>query len=210
MGERPGNWFTPSKLDKDVEALEDFYGRGGYLDTRVHLLRKPNLATGDIDIVYEITESERFNVESVVIEGNDKTKSTVIVRELSLGPGQVFDQVRMKISKARLDNTRYFDDVDVTAEETNIPARRNLKVKVTEARTGNLTFGAGYSSLEGAVAFAEVTQSNFDLFNYRSGFQGAGEKFRIKFQIGSLSTEMVIGFEEPWLFQKQLHFSLDL
>ena len=210
LGERPGNWFTPSKLDKDVEALEDFYGRGGYLDTRVHLLRKPNLATGDIDIVYEITESERFNVESVVIEGNDKTKSTVIVRELSLGPGQVFDQVRMKISKARLDNTRYFDDVDVTAEETNIPARRNLKVKVTEARTGNLTFGAGYSSLEGAVAFAEVTQSNFDLFNYRSGFQGAGEKFRIKFQLGSLSTEMVIGFEEPWLFQKQLHFSLDL
>ena len=39
----------------------------------------------------------------------------------------------------------------------HIPARRNLKVKVTEARTGNLTFGAGYSSLEGAVAFAEVT-----------------------------------------------------
>ena len=210
LGERPGNWFTPSKLDKDVEALEDFYGRGGYLDTRVHLLRKPNLATGDIDIVYEVAESERFNVESIVIEGNDKTKSTVIVRELVLGPGQVFDMVRMKVSKARLDNTRYFEDVDVTAEETNIPARRNLKVKVTEARTGNLSFGAGYSSLEKAVVFAEISQSNFDLFHYRSGFQGGGEKFRIKFQIGSQSSEIVLGFEEPWLFEKQLHFSFDL
>ena len=194
----------PSKLDKDVERLEDFYGKDGYLDTRVRLVRKPNVNTGNIDIEYGITESEKFNVESVVIEGNAKTKSTVIVRELVLGPGDVFSTVLMKISKLRLENTRFFEDVNVTPQETNIPGRRNMRIAVKEGRTGNLTFGAGFSSLERATVFAEVSQSNFDIFNRRSLFQGDGQKFRLRMQLGSQSSEIVLSFEEPWLFQKQL------
>jgi outer membrane protein insertion porin family len=207
---RTGMIFTPSRLDKDVERLEDFYGRDGYLETRVRLIRKPNVATGNIDIQYEITESEKFNVESVVIEGNTKTKSTVLIREIVLGPGDVFDTVRMKISKLRLENTRFFDDVSVTPQETNIPGRRNLRIAVKEARTGNLSFGAGFSSLERATVFAEVSQGNFDLFNRRSLFQGDGQKFRLKLSIGSLSSEVSLSFEEPWLFQRQLALGFNL
>ena len=208
--QRKGMVFVPSKLDKDVENLEDFHGRGGYLDTRVRLVRKPNLQTGDIDLEYQINESEKFQVESINIEGNTKTKSIVILRELVLGPGDVFDSVRMKISKVRLENTRFFEDVNVTPESTNIPGRRNLRVAVKEARTGNLTFGAGFSSLERAVLFAEVTQSNFDLFNRKSFFQGDGQKFRLRLQLGSQSSQVVLAFEEPWLFERELAFGFQL
>jgi len=79
-------------------------------------VRKPNINTGNIDIEYRVVESEKFNVESVVIEGNSKTKSTVIVREFVLGPGDVFSTVLMKISKLRLRNTR-FEDVNVTPQD---------------------------------------------------------------------------------------------
>jgi outer membrane protein insertion porin family len=208
--QRSGMVFQPSKLDKDVENLEDFHGRGGYLDTRVRLIRKPNLQTGDIDIEYAINESEKFQVESINIEGNTKTKSIVILRELVLGPGDVFDSVRMKISKVRLENTRFFEDVNVTPESTNIPGRRNLRVAVKEARTGNLTFGAGFSSLERAVVFAEITQSNFDLFNRKSFFQGDGQKFRLRLQLGSQSSQVILAFEEPWLFEQELAFGFQL
>ena len=202
--QKSGVIFIPSKLDKDVERLEDFYGKDGYLDTRVRLIRKPNVNTGNIDIEYTVAESEKFNVESIVIEGNSKTKSTVIVRELVLGPGDVFSTVLMKISKLRLENTRFFEDVNVSPQETNIPGRRNMRIAVKEGRTGNLTFGAGFSSLERATIFAEISQSNFDIFNRRSLFQGDGQKFRLRMQLGSRSSEVVLSFEEPWLFQKQL------
>jgi outer membrane protein insertion porin family len=203
--QKKGMIFVPSKLDKDVESMEDFYGREGYLDTRVRLVRKPNLQTGNIDLQYEITESEKFLVESINIEGNTKTKSIVILRELVLGPGDVFSKVLMKISELRLENSRFFEDpVNVTSESTNIPGRRNLKIAVTEARTGNLTFGAGFSSLEKATVFAEITQSNFDVFNRHSFFQGAGQKFRLRFQIGSQSSEIILSFEEPWFLQREL------
>lgn len=204
LRQKSGMVFHPSKLDEDVTALEDFYGRDGYLDTRVRLNRKPNIATGNIDIEYQVQESEKYYVESVKIEGNTKTKSIVILRELVLGPGEVFDMVRMKISKQRLENTRFFEDVNMTPETSNIPSRRNLKVAVKEGRTGNLTFGAGFSSLEKAVIFAEITQSNFDLFNRRSFFQGDGQKFRLRMQLGSQSSELVMSFEEPWLFEREL------
>ncbi len=203
--QKKGMIFAPSKLDKDVESMEDFYTREGYLDTRVRLVRKPNLQTGNIDLEYQMTESEKFQVESIIIEGNTKTKSIVILRELVLGPGDIFSSVLMKISKLRLENTRFFEDpVNVTPESTNIPGRRNLKISVTEARTGNLTFGAGFSSLEKATVFAEVTQANFDLFNRRSFFQGAGQKFRLRFQVGTQSSEVILSFEEPWFLQREL------
>jgi outer membrane protein insertion porin family len=209
--ERKGMYFTPSKLDKDVESIEDFYGRDGYLETRVRLVRKPNLQTGNIDLEYQITESEKFQVESINIEGNTKTKSIVILRELVLGPGDVFSSVLMKISKMRLENTRFFEEpVNVTPESTNIPGRRNLKISIKEARTGNLTFGAGFSSLEKATVFAEVTQSNFDLFNRKGFFQGAGQKFRLRFQIGSQSSEVILAFEEPWFLQRELALGFQL
>jgi outer membrane protein insertion porin family len=202
--QRPGMVFTPSKLDKDVETIQDFYGKDGYLETAVRMIRKPNIATGNIDIEYQINESEQYFVESVKIEGNTKTKSIVIIRELNLGPGEVFDMLRMKFSKNRLDNTRFFEDTNLTPETTNIPGRRNLKITVHEGRTGNLQFGAGFSSLEKAVVFAELSQSNFDLFNRKSFWQGAGQKFRIRLQLGSRSSEATINFEEPWFLQKEL------
>jgi outer membrane protein insertion porin family len=209
--QKKGMVFVPSKLDKDVEALEDFYGRDGYLDTRVRLIRKPNLQTNNIDVEYQINESEKFQVETINIEGNTKTKSIVILRELVLGPGDVFSSVLMKISKLRLENTRFFEDpVNVKDESTNIPGRRNLKISVTEARTGNLTFGAGFSSLEKAVVFAEVTQSNFDFKNRKSFFQGDGQKFRLRFQIGSQSSEVILAFEEPYLFERELALGFQL
>ncbi len=210
LRQRSGMVFRPSKIDKDVERMEDFYGSGGYLDTRVRLLRKPNVATGNIDLEYQVEESEKFNVESIVIEGNTKSKSIVILRELVLGPGDVFDTVRMKISKLRLENTRFFDDVNLSPQETNIPGRRNLRVAVKEARTGNLTFGAGFSSVERVTVFAELSQANFDLFNRRSLFQGDGQKFRLRLQLGSLSSEAVLSFEEPWLFERELAMGFSL
>ncbi len=208
--QKPGAVFAPSKLDKDRERLEDFYGKDGYIETRVNMIRKPNIVSGNIDLEYQVDEGDKYNVESIEIEGNTKTKSTVILRELVMGPGDVFDTVRMKISKMRLDNTRFFDDVNITQQSTNLPGREDMRVAIKEGRTGALTFGAGYSSLEKATVFAEVSQSNFDLFNARSLFQGDGQKFRIRVQLGQLSNEAILQFEEPYLMQKALALGFSL
>ncbi len=205
-----GDIFSPEQIDKNVESLKDFYGEVGYLDTFVRVERFPDLDSGNIDVKIIITESEKFYVETINLQGNTKTKSTVIIRELALAPGDVFDLVRMKSSQARLENTRYFDAVNLSPESTNLPNRRNLRITVKEGRTGNLTFGAGFSSVESIVGFVEVSQSNFDLFNYKSMFQGAGQKFRLRLSIGTRSNQILLSFEEPWLYEREIALGFEI
>ncbi|GAB4269408.1 MAG: outer membrane protein assembly factor BamA [Opitutales bacterium] len=206
---KPGDVFSPSKVDKNAEDLKDFYGQYGYLDTVIRAERVPDLQSGDIGLNFSIRESEQFHLESVHIDGNTKTRFNVILRELALQPGDIFDLVRMKNSQTRLQNTRYFDEVILSPEETNIPGRRNMKITVKEARTGSFNFGLAFSSVENAVAFAELSQSNFDLFNYRNRFQGAGEKFRLRLALGTKSNEVTLHYEKPWLYDRKLTFGFE-
>ncbi len=211
LGLIPGDTFSPKVLDEDVERLTNVYGSLGYLDTSVRPERRANVETGNIDLVYRIREGERFDVESIIIEGNTKTKSTVIIRELALSPGRNFNLVFMKNSEARLRNTRFFEDVQLSPEVTDIPGRRNLKIRVQEGRTGNLQFGAGFSSIERVVVFFEVSQSNFDYKKWSSPLlQGDGQKFRLRGSMGSRSNEISLYFEEPWLFEQRLAGGFEL
>ncbi len=147
----------------------------------LRVIRIPNVDTGTMDLEFQIDEGQKTYVEKINITGNVKTKDKVIRRELAISPGEVFDMVRVKISKQRLEGLNYFEKVDTDPAPTDPPisGRKNLDVDVTEKNTGNLTFGAGFSSVDSLVGFVEMTQGNFDLFHPPT-FTGAGQKLRLK------------------------------
>ncbi len=211
-----GDVFVPSKVDAATGAVEDYYGSRGYLSRRVIVERQPNLETNAIDLTFHVSEGNKAYVESIRIDGNTKTKNIVILRELALAPGDTFDLVRMRNSEARLKNTRFFNDangnpqVTLSYEPTNIPDRYDLKIQLQEGRTGNLSFGAGFSSLERLVFYVELTQGNFDLLNPKSYFQGDGQKFHTRLQLGTKSTQALVSFEEPWIWERQLSGGVNL
>ena len=105
-----------------------------------------------MDLEFQIDEGQKSYVEKINIRGNVKTKDKVIRRELAISPGEVFDMVRVKISKQRLEGLQYFDKVDMEPEPTDPPiaGRKNLDVNVEEKNTGNFTLGAGFSSVDSA------------------------------------------------------------
>jgi outer membrane protein insertion porin family len=115
----------------------------------------------------------------------------------------------MDVSERRLKNINFFEEVRLNPESTNIPGRKDLGITVREGRTGSFTFGAGFGSVESIVIYCEVSQSNFDLFNWRSGFQGDGQKFRFRASVGTTSNQVLIAFEEPWLFEQRLAFGVE-
>ncbi|MBC8189039.1 MAG: outer membrane protein assembly factor BamA [Puniceicoccaceae bacterium] len=207
---KAGDPFSPQGVDDAATAIREYYTSNGYLDSGVRAERVPNMETRRIDVVFRVRESEKFYVESINVEGNTKSKARVIIRELALAPGDVFDRKRMEVSERRLDNTALFEEVRLNPEPTNIPGRKDLGITVREGRTGNFTFGAGFGSVESAVIYFEVAQGNFDLFNWRSGFQGDGQKFRFRASLGTSSNQILIAFEEPWLFEQRLAFGVEL
>jgi outer membrane protein insertion porin family len=130
---------------------------------------------------------------------------------LAISPGEVMDMVRVKISKQRLEGLQYFEKVDATPEPTDPPiaGRKNLIVNVTEQNTGNFTVGAGFSSVDALVGYAEVSQGNFDLMNPPS-FTGAGQKMRIRLQLGTKRQDYELSFIEPWFLNRKLSLGVDL
>jgi outer membrane protein insertion porin family len=210
-----GDIFTPDGLSKDTQAMEDFYGSKGYLDVvqgaSLRVVRIPNVDTGTMDLEFQIKEGQKSYVEKIDIRGNLKTKDKVIRRELAISPGEVFDMVHVKISKQRLEGLQYFDKVDLRPEPTDPPiaGRKDLIVNVEEQNTGNFMLGAGFSSVDSLVGYAEVTQANFDLFHPPT-FTGGGERLRLFVQLGTQRQDYELTFTEPWFLNRKLSFGVDL
>tara|TARA_B100002019_G_scaffold92068_1_gene79394 strand:- start:1511 stop:3880 length:2370 start_codon:yes stop_codon:yes gene_type:complete len=215
---KTGDPYSPTLLSDERNRIRRKYGEKGYLDARVVSIRKPNLATGQIDLRFEITENNKFSVNSIQVRGNDKTKTVAIVRELALAPGETFDLKRMETSEARLRNTRFFekvtlDDEPITSEDPELKStRRNLVVDVEEGRTGHVSFGVGFSTLEKAMMFAEFRQGNFDVMRWRAPhrLQGDGQKFRLRLKLGSRSNEARLALEEPWFLNRRVAAGFEL
>ena len=209
-----GDTFTPDGLSKDATAMEDFYGGKGYIDVQqgatLRIVRIPNVDTGTMDLEFQIDEGQKSYVEKIDIRGNLKTKDKVIRRELAISPGEVFDMMRVKMSKQRLEFMEYFDKVDMEPEPTDPPisGRKNLDVDVEEKSTGNFTLGAGFSSVDSLVGFAEITQGNFDLFHAPT-FTGGGQKLRLFIQIGTERQDYELQFTEPWFLNRKLQLGVD-
>jgi len=213
----PGAIFKPAAYDADRETILSMYGSKGYLSreqggtTRVEASRTPNTASGTMDVAFDITEGEKCYIEKIEIKGNVKTKDKVIRRELAVFPGEVYDMVRVKVSKARLENMDYFTKVDTSADPTDVPTRKNLEIGLEETSMSTASIGAGFSSVESIVGFVEVKMKNFDLFDPPT-FTGAGQKLNVIASFGSLYQDYEINFLEPFLLggSERLAFGVNL
>ncbi len=213
---KTGDTFTEAGLGKDVDAVKSFYDGRGHIDVglspgNLNVRKIPNTDSGRMDLRFDVEEGQKSYVEKIEIHGNTKTKDKVIRRELAISPGEVFDMTRVKISQKRLEGLGYFAEGKVATrpESTSVPNRKNLVINVEEKETGKFTVGAGFSSVDAIVGFAEVTQGNFDLF-HPPNFTGGGQKFRVRVQLGTRRQDYEIDFAEPWFLDRKLEFGVGL
>jgi len=206
---RPGKPFSTKALRMDVAEVKQFYYHQGYMNAVVDVERNLNAATGNIDIKYTIDAKKPVYVGKIDIKGNNKTKDVVIRRELRLYPGERFDGEKIRRSKERLYNLGLFEDINFDTEPTENPDVQNLIVNVKETKTGEFSFGGGYSSIDQLIGFASITQRNFDILNFPS-FTGAGQNLTIKAEVGMVRNDYNVSWTEPWVFGKPYLFGTDL
>lgn len=199
---KEGTVYSPKALRDDAKAVADAYGSGGYVDLEILPTGSP-AGAGVIDVHYKIEEGNRSFVQRINIVGNTRTKDKVIRREVLITPGDVYNTVRVDATKKRLDNLGYFSKVETYPEDTGVAGRKDLTIEVEEKRTGSLSFGGGFSTIDNLVAFAELTQGNFDIKDW-PGFTGAGQKFRLRIQGGTQRQDFLIALTEPWFLDRRL------
>src|SRR5438270_12017350 len=116
---KEGAVYSPKALHEDAKAFADAYGSGGYVDTLIVPEGAP-AGPGRIDVHDKIEEGERFFVQLTNGVGNTRTKDKVIRREVLIAPGDVFNTVRVDVSKKRLENLGYFSKVETYPDDTGV------------------------------------------------------------------------------------------
>ena len=204
-----GKPFSRRGLRLDVANIQDLYFEKGYLAAQIRSESAYNETTDKVDLTYTLTENELTFVEKVRIQGNTKTKDIVIRRELRAYPGESFSGAKLKRSKERLYNLGFFEDVRFDTENGSSPNTRDLVVSVKEGKTGEFSFGGGYSSIDSVIGFVQIRQKNFDWQNWKN-FTGAGQDFAMRFEGGSVRTNAELSFTEPWVFGHPYSFGFDV
>ena len=204
----PNQDYNQEIEQRDITKITERYNRKGYLDCYVRAKKSINSAAHTIAIDYSIQEGLPFTIRDVHISGNHITKDEVVRRELSIHPGDLGDITRINASKSSLLNLGYFETVDIIPVSTTESDKKDLNLKVEEKLTGQLLFGAGFSSTDNILGTAEISQSNFDLFNFPS-FRGGGQRFRLRLQTGSSRSDFTLSFTEPWLMDRPLRLDFE-
>ncbi|MFH1406398.1 MAG: outer membrane protein assembly factor BamA [Candidatus Omnitrophota bacterium] len=205
----PGRVFSPDAMKDDMASIQTYYYERGYIFCDITPETALDPATGKVNVTYDIVENDIAYLSKVIIQGNTKTKDFVVRRELRVSPGERFDGRKLQRSKERLYNLGYFEEVAFDTKDTNIPDKKDLVVTVKEAKTGEFSFGGGFSSVDRLVGFVAVEQRNFDLFNWPT-FTGAGQDLKLRTQIGSSMREFELSFTEPWIFGRPVAFGFDV
>lgn len=204
-----GKPFSRRGLRLDVSNIQDLYFEKGYLSAQIRSESLYNEQTQKVDINYSIVENELTYVDRVRVQGNTKTKDIVVRRELRAYPGESFSGAKLKRSKERLYNLGYFEDVRFDTEPGSTPNSRDLVVSVKEAKTGEFSFGGGYSSIDSVIGFVQIRQKNFDWQNWKT-FTGAGQDLALRLELGSVRQNAELSFTEPWVFGHPYSFGFDI
>jgi outer membrane protein insertion porin family len=195
-------------IEATEQALSDFYGSRGYIDNRVNYVLDADPKTGLVDVRYDIAEGHLAYINDVKIKGNTRTKDKVIRREVTVYPGEVYNQVKVRTSERRLRNLGYFSYVGSTPEETGDPTKYNTVFEVEEQKTGQFLVGVGFSSVDELVTFAELSQGNFDIGRWPP--TGGGQKLKLRGTLGTARTDAELSFVEPWFLNRKLSLGIDI
>jgi len=202
--------YVGSHVKADEKMIQDYYGSRGYADARVetHYLETLETGAGQVTVVYDITEGSKSFISKVNISGNSVTKDEVIRRELPFAPGEILDTVKIDAGKKRLQNLNYFSSVESRNTPTLVPGYKDVDINVAEQSTGTVNFGAGFSSIDSITAFIQVTQTNFDISDWKD-FRGGGQRFNTSIRAGALRRDVTISWTEPWFLGRQLSLTVE-
>lgn len=196
-----GTVYDASQIDKTSERLTLSIADKGYAFARVRPRPIPDVASRTIAITYVVDEGPRVYIERINVIGNSRTKDFVIRREFRLAEGDAFNSLMVDRAKKRLQSLGLFKNVDVKRRPGSAPDRVVLDVVVEEQSTGELSFGAGYSTSEGVIGDVSITERN--LF-------GNGQFVRLKLAGSFERLQADFSFTEPRFLDRNLSAGFDL
>jgi outer membrane protein insertion porin family len=196
-----GQLFNQAQMDKTGERLTLVVSEQGYAFARVRPRAARDPSGRAITVSYLIDAGPRVYLARINIIGNQRTRDYVIRREFRLAEGDAYNPLLVDKAKKRLQVLGYFKTVNIKRQPGSAPDRVVLDVELVEQSTGELSFGAGYSTSEGVIGDISIAERNL---------KGRGQFLRLRLA-GSLERLQIdLSFTEPRFLDRNLSAGFDL
>ncbi|MCC6484006.1 MAG: BamA/TamA family outer membrane protein [Armatimonadetes bacterium] len=195
---KEGEVYNFNTFDQDARSVEDLYAKKGavaYITDAAEM----NPETGVLTL--PILE---FRVSSINFEGLKKTKPWVLKRLMKTKPGDIYNAQLLN-----KDITRVYESDMLDTQEFQKPVIKmgenegtvDITIPVKEKKTGQVSVGLGYSSLQKVVGRVELSETNF---------QGKGLGLNALYEVSGTGTgpSYEMGFYNPFLRQDGTSLSL--
>jgi len=196
-----GETYNGASIEKSVEKLTLQTAEQGFAFARVRPRAVPDAASRTIAMSYLVDEGPRIYIERININGNTRTKDYVIRREFRLAEGDAYNPLLVDRAKKRLNGLGFFKSVDIKRRPGSSQDRVVLDVDLVEQSTGELSFGAGYSTSEGVIGDVSISERNL---------LGNGQFLRLRLAGSFERFQIDLSFTEPRFLDQNLSAGFDI
>jgi len=204
---KDGDIFSREKIGKGLENLRKAYGEAGYINFTSVPDTKFDDEKKTVDLVVDVDEGKQFYVRRIEFTGNTTTRDKVIRREIALEEGQIYNSRFWELSLLRLNQLGYFDQLkpdDNNTTERHLDEKAgtvDITLKVHEKGKNSIGLQGGVSGLAGAFVGLNYSTNNF---------LGLGETLSVQASLGSRQRDLVLGFTEPYLFDRPIQAGFNI
>ncbi len=187
---RPGEYFSRRAVTESVAALTDRVGREGYAFANVNTSPDIDEVNKEVVLTFFIDPGSRIYVNRINISGNQRTRDSVVRRELRQMEAGWISMEKITRSKIRLQRLGFFDEVNVeTPSVPSVSDQVDVNINVNERSSGSISAGLGFSQTQGLLLNASITQNN--IF-------GTGNRITAAINNGSVNKIYSFSYTNPY------------
>jgi len=196
-----GEVYDKKQVTELVKKIENKVISSGLPFTKISLVVKKVLGLETVNLSLFLEDKQKLFVERIEIRGNNQTLDRVIRREFDIVEGDSFNPLMLRKTEEELRATGFFEKVDISVLPGGSVEKAIVIVDVSEAPTGSLNFGVGYStdtSLTGSLSLAE------------KNLLGKGQKLNVNLSAAKSSQSLNFGFTEPAFLNRNVSVGVNI
>ena len=196
-----GDWYDVRYVEEGLVNITNELGNKGYSFVNITPEVETNPEEALLDLTINIGNAQKNYIERIQVVNNTRTLDRVIRREFELVEGDAFNQLKLDRSIRNVRNLGYFRNVQVSTEQGTTADQSVVKVDVEEQPTGDLSVGAGYSSLDKTTFSFGINEKNF---------LGTGRALNLSTSVSGSQANYQIGLTEPYFLNRDLRGSASI
>ena len=210
-----GKKLNLKELETSLIKLKTYYTSLGFIEYKllnensdlIQYTQKNTVA----QLKYKIEEGPRVEVQSILIEGNERTHEKVILSEIDFKPGDTLTPSKIDESIARLQRTGHFSSIAISTLEAGTSiSQRTVLIKVSERDPGVFTIGSGVTNENNGTIHGFTGLAYRNIGGWGRGLSLRGDGNYNYAGVKFIESKITFGFVEPYLFETRVRFRTNL